>query len=101
MIEAAGDNADRLAVEDFRRKLTAGEEELIPAEIVTRILDGESRIRVWREHRGLTSKALADKAGIGQGFLSQIETGKREGTIDTLRKIAAALALTVDDLVRE
>ncbi len=101
LVRAAEDLADSKAVAAFRRKLEAGEEELVPSEIVDRILNGESRIKVWREHRGLTSKALADRAGIAQGFLSQIETGRREGTIDTLLKIAAELHLAVDDLVEQ
>jgi DNA-binding XRE family transcriptional regulator len=97
--EAAEDNADRLAVGEFRRKIAVGEEELIPSKIVDRLLSGESRIRVWREHRGLTAKALAEKADIAQPFLSQIETGKREGTIETLRRLSEALNVTIDDLV--
>ncbi|MGO9674238.1 MAG: helix-turn-helix domain-containing protein [Methylocella sp.] len=99
LVAAAEDAADIASVEIFRRKLAAGEEELVPAEIADRILNGENRIRVWREHRGLTSSALASKAGIAQGFLSQIETGRREGTVETLRKIADALSLMIDDLV--
>jgi DNA-binding XRE family transcriptional regulator len=99
LLSAAQDAADAETVREFRRKLAAGEEELLPSEFVDRILAGESPIRVWREHRGLTSAALASKAGIGQGFLSQIETGKREGTIETLKKIAEALNVTLDDLV--
>lgn len=97
--EAAEDNADRLAVGEFRRRLAAGEEELLPSGMVDRILGGENRIRVWREHRGLTARALAEAAGIAQPFLSQIETGKREGTVDTLRRIAEVLSATIDDLV--
>ena len=99
LLAAVEDAADAAAVDTFRRRLAAGEEELIPAEIVDRILDGENRIRVWRDHRRLTSAALAEKAGIAQAFLSQIETGKRDGTVVTLRKIAAALGVTIDDLV--
>ncbi|MCF4129475.1 helix-turn-helix domain-containing protein [Methylobacterium sp. SyP6R] len=91
--------ADRLAVAEFRRRLAAGEEEMIPVEVVDRLLSGENRVRVWREHRGLTATALAEKAGIAQAFLSQIETGRREGTVETLRKLARALDLTLDDLV--
>ena len=69
LVEVAEEAADIAAVEIFRRKLAAGEEELVPAEIVNRILNGENRIRVWREHRGLTSDALAGKAGIAPGVL--------------------------------
>ena len=99
LLQAAEDAADVGAVEAFRRKLTAGEEELIPSAIVDRLLDGENRIRVWREYRGLSARALAEQAGIAAAFLSQIETGNREGTVDTLRKVARALSLTIDDLV--
>ena len=99
LVAAAEDAADVAAVEAFRQKLASGEEELIPAAIVDRILGGENRVRIWREHRGLSASALAEKAGIAKPFLSQIEHGKREGTLDTLRKIASALGVTLDDLV--
>ncbi|WP_246725048.1 helix-turn-helix domain-containing protein [Beijerinckia sp. L45] len=99
LVEAVDDMADRAAVDSFHRKVASGEEELVLAEIADRILNGENRIRVCREHRGLTSQSLADRTGVAQAFLWQIETGAREGTIETLRKIAAALSLTIDDLV--
>ena len=99
LVEAAEDAADRSALQAFRRKLAAGEEEMIPSGIVDRILAGENRIRVWREHRRLNATALAERAGIAQAFLSQIETGKRDGTVETLRKIATALDVTLDDLL--
>ena len=60
---------------------------------------GENRVRVWREHRGLTVKALADKAGVTAAYLSQVETGKRDGTLGTYRKLAGALGVTLDELV--
>ena len=97
-VEATEHVADIAAYDEVKRKLASGEEEMVPSQ-VDRLLSGENRVRVWREYRGLTSSALADRARIGQGFVSQIETGKREGTVDTLRKIARALDLTLDDLV--
>lgn len=99
LVEAAEDAGDRATLARFRQKLASGEEELIPSDIVDRILSGENRIRVWREYRGLSASTLAERAGIAQPFLSQIETGKREGTLATLRSIAEALSLTLDDLV--
>ena len=98
LLDAAEDSADRDAVATFRAKIAAGEDELVPAAIVDRILAGENRIRVWRGHRGLTVSALAERSGVGQPFLSQIETGKREGTVETLRRIASDLTVTLDDL---
>lgn len=98
LVSAAEDGADRAAVAEFRRKLAAGEEELVPAAVAERIIDGANRVRAWREHRGLTASALAEKAGVGQGYLSQIETGKRHGTIETMKRIADVLGLSLEDL---
>ena len=99
LLAAAEDAADSEAIRRFEEKLAAGEEEFIPAEYVYRMLDGENRVAVWREFRGLTSKQLAEAAGITQAYLSQIETGKRDGTVGTMKKIAEALKVGIDDLV--
>jgi len=99
LIEAKEESNDLVAVREFDARLASGEEELIPAEYVNRMLDGENKIRVWREYRGLTVKALAEAAGVTPAYLSQIETGAREGTIETLKKLSAALRVTIDDIV--
>lgn len=51
--EALEDREDLAFIDEFQRKLAAGEEEFIPSKMVDRLLDGESTIRVWREYRGL------------------------------------------------
>jgi DNA-binding Xre family transcriptional regulator len=99
LLSAAEMANDVAAFDEFERRLAAGEEEFVPAVLVDRILGGENPIRVWREHRGLSAKSLAAKAGIAQPYLSQVETGKREGTVDTLKKIATVLGVSIDDLV--
>ncbi len=98
LLEAQEELEDIAAVDTFKRRLAAGEEELIPSAIVDRILDGENKVRVWRDHRGLSAKDLAEKAGISAAYLSQIETGARDGSFETIKRIAAALRLSVDDL---
>jgi len=92
------DRADSQAVTTFRERLAAGDEELIPAVFANRIIDGENKVRVWREYRGMTARDLAEKAEISPAYLSQIESGARDGSFETIKKIAAALAITVDDL---
>jgi DNA-binding XRE family transcriptional regulator/PHD/YefM family antitoxin component YafN of YafNO toxin-antitoxin module len=99
LLDAAEMAEDVAAYDEAKRRLAAGEEESVPSAVVARILAGENLVRVWREHRGLTVSALAERAGIAQPYLSQIETGKREGTLQTMKKIADALKLTVDDLI--
>lgn len=99
LVEAAEDAADVRAYDEFKAKLARGEEELIPAELVNRIIDGENKVRVWREYRGMTTKDLASAAKIAAAYLSQIETGARDGTVETYKKLAAALRVDIDDLV--
>ena len=99
LIESAEDAEDRRAVAEIDRKLASGEEELIPAEFVNRILDGENPVRVWREFRGMKVKDLAAEAGIAPNYLSLIETGKREGSVKVMKALAAALDLDLDEIV--
>ena len=99
LLERAELAEDIAALEAYRRKLAAGEEEAIPEEFASRLIDGESPIRVYRELRGLSARELADKTGISAAFLSEIENGKKEGGVSTLKKISQALGVTIDDLV--
>jgi DNA-binding XRE family transcriptional regulator len=86
----------RLRVGNWR--MAAGEEELIPAEVVYALLDGESPIRLWREYRGLTQQQTAEKVGISESYLSQLESGQTPGTPDVLSALANVLNLSPDDL---
>ena len=52
-----------------------------------------------RDKRGLTQASLAEAAGVAQGFLSEIETGTKTGDVQTLKRIAGVLRITLDDLV--
>ena len=95
-LSAALEDADDAALFDAAR---AGDDGFrIPAAIAHALLDGEQPVKAWREQRGLTQEALAQKAGISKAYLCQIETRKRVGALKTLKAIADALALRVDDL---
>ena len=59
--------------------------------VVRAELDGIHPVRAWREFRQLTIQALADAAGLSGPYVSQIECGKRTGTVTTLKKLALAL----------
>ncbi|MFL0695106.1 MAG: helix-turn-helix domain-containing protein [Agrobacterium tumefaciens] len=98
LIQRIEDLEDSLTIAAFERKLAAGEEELIPAEYVNRMSEGESPIRVWRDFRGMAAKDLAAAAGISTAYLSEIETGKKDGSVATLKAIADVLKLDLDDL---
>jgi DNA-binding XRE family transcriptional regulator len=79
--------------------IDAGEEELVPGEVVYALLDGENPIMVWRRFRGLTQEQLAAVVGISKPYLSQLETGKRRGTTAVLGRLAQSLDLSIDDLI--
>ena len=81
------------------RKEVATGAPLIPKEFVDRIANGESALRVLREWRDITQLYLSFKADIGQGYLSDLETGRRKGTTAALKKIAEALKVPLDLLV--
>lgn len=95
-LSAALENADDLAMFEAARATDDGFR--IPAAVANAILDGEQPVKVWREHRGLTQDALAAKAGISKPYLCQIETRKRVGALKTLKAIAGALAVSVNEL---
>ena len=73
--------------------------ESVPMAVVQQLAAGTSPIRVWREHRGLSLRALGGKAGISAALLSEIETGKKGGSVHTLAALARVLSVTLDDLV--
>lgn len=91
---------DRSDANAASRVLARGDDELIPAEYANRMFAGEHPVRVYRSFRGLSVKALAERVGISPAYLSQIENGSREGKITVYGNIAAALNVTIDDLIR-
>ena len=69
----------------------------VPHAFVKRIfVDGEQPVLVYREWRGLTQAELARKAGLHRAQVHDIESGKRRGSVDTLKKIAEALRVPLD-----
>lgn len=85
-----------LAVET---RIAAGADELVPARIADRLIDGEPPLRVWREYRGLSQSALARATGVNRVQIVEIEGGRNTGSVRTLRQLADALGISVDDLV--
>ncbi len=57
-------------------------------------------LRNLRLKSGLPQDTLSANAGISQTFYSQIETGKRNISVDALEQIADALGVDVIDLLQ-
>ena len=75
------------------------DDERFPADFVNKLFDSDNRIGVWREYRGLTMSALAEAAGISQSYLSDIENGKKDGSIKMLKRIAQVLNADLDLII--
>jgi transcriptional regulator with XRE-family HTH domain len=60
-----------------------------------------ARLRAARDACGLSLSALADRAGVGKGSLSEIEHGTRNPTLSTLYALAGALGVPLAALLAE
>jgi ribosome-binding protein aMBF1 (putative translation factor) len=83
------------------REVIAGGAPMLPKDIVDRIANGENQIRVLREWRDVTQMYLSFKTNLSQGYISDIENGRRTGTAAALRLIADVLKVPLDLLVDE
>jgi DNA-binding XRE family transcriptional regulator len=82
-----------------RAALAAGDEVMLPKVVVDRLAAGGNPIRVLREWREMTQAELVLRIGITQGYLSELEAGKRKGPITLHQKIARALGVPIDLLL--
>ena len=57
-----------------------------------------ARIRALRKGRSLTLRQLANKTALSVSLISQIELGKSAASVATLRKLAAALGVSLSVL---
>jgi len=90
--------ADVKAYDAAKGRLERGEDELIPLEITERRIAGENSVKIWREHRGLTQEGLAKISRVSRVMIAAIEAGHKTGAIVTLKKLAHALKLDLDNL---
>jgi len=102
MLADLDDAEDRAAVNERRAKeRLLGKEaraDYLTAAEAMRLLDGENPIKVWREKRRVSQRALAAEAQIAASYLAEIESGRKPGGDNAVRKLAAALRVAVPDL---
>jgi transcriptional regulator with XRE-family HTH domain len=73
--------------------------EEVPAKVLARLVG--VRIRQLRTARGWSLSSLAARAHLGKATLSEIESGKRNPTVETLYAIAAQLQIGLSELLTE
>lgn len=64
----------------------------LPDEVLDRIFARtEHPVKILRNHRGVTQVELAQAANLSRPYLTEIETGKKEGSISAIKALAEAL----------
>src|SRR6266850_321475 len=59
------------------------------------------RVRAWRAEHGTTRKQLSLASGVSERYLAQLEAGQGNMSVLLLRKVARAMGVGVERLVRE
>jgi DNA-binding XRE family transcriptional regulator len=93
--EAVEDAGTARLVARAKKEVAAGMP-LLPMAVVESLAKGGNPIRVLREFRGYTQAMLVVAVGITQGYLSDLETGKRKGPLALHQKIARALGIPLE-----
>ena len=78
------------------RELVTGESVPTTDPLPSDVLDAltarqESPLRILRRHRGLTQQQLAEAAGLSRPYLTEMEKGRKAGSLRALRAVAKSL----------
>ena len=100
IIHIAGKPHVLLPLHDYTvLKNAQANESMLPDDILESIALGkDSPIKIIRKHRGMTQDDLAKASGLSRPYLTEIETGRKEGSIKSLKAIAKALNVPLEKL---
>jgi DNA-binding XRE family transcriptional regulator len=84
---------------DYRDMTTSGENKTLPEDVLDQLSAKQDHpLKVLRKYRGMTQADLAKKSGISRPYLTEIETGKKDGSLRAMKALAQALDVNVGDL---
>ena len=97
IIHVAGKPHFLIPVHEFTAMQSAATD--LPEEVLEQLSVGKDNpIKIIRKYRGMTQGGLADAAGISRPYLTEIETGRKDGSIRALKAIASALHVSLEVL---
>jgi len=85
-------------IEAFDRAMK-DDSEGVPHEYMVRLIDGENPLAVFRDWRGFSQSELARVSDVNRVQIVDIESGRKTGSVATLKKLADTLGIVIDDLV--
>ena len=84
---------------DYREISSNGTSSNLPGGILDQLsAQQEHPIKIIRKFREMTQADLAEASGISRPYLTEIETGKKDGSIRALKTLAEALGVTIGDI---
>ncbi len=84
---------------DYRKMTSSGNGTNLPDAILDELSAHQSHpIKIIRKYRGMTQAELAEKSGISRPYLTEIETGKKDGSLRAIKSIADALNVSMSNL---
>ena len=88
------EDEDDVAIFDERMaELKDSSASRLPAEVSQMMLRGDSLLKALRKWRNLNQLDMVPLTGLTQGYISDLESGKKKGSPETLRSIAHALKI--------
>ena len=97
--ETIDEDTEDVALYDARKaalKQGDGNTGLLPGPVSVLLLKGNSRLKAIRLWRDMTQTELAKQAGVGQGYLSDMESGRRAVSGEVLLALAERLNVPPD-----
>lgn len=81
---------------DYRSMVNGDQDHGLPGNVLDALAAGQdSPVKILRKHRGLTQAALAKRAKISRPYLTEIETGKKDGSIRAIKALADVLNVDI------
>ncbi len=97
IIHVSGKPHFLIPVHEFTAMQSAGTD--LPDDVLEQLSLGHiNPIKIIRKYRGMTQGDLAEASGISRPYLTEIETGRKDGSIRALKSIAAALNVSLEIL---
>ncbi len=99
IIHIAGKPHVLVPLHDFTQLKNGGADNDLPADVLQKLtVANDSPIKTIRKYRGMTQDDLANACGLSRPYLTEIETGRKEGSIRSLKSIAKALNVPLERL---
>jgi len=91
---------DDLVLDDERDPVRRAAIEAGRKVVADRYYKDVSGLAALRLRHGWSQRALADAIGVKQPHIARLESGQNDPSLGTMRKLAAALGVTIEDIVR-